>query len=90
MDAGLTRQQLCATLQVSESTVRRLEQAGMPVMRAGPRSPRYDLPEVKKWLKEQGCQSGQTNKAVSMSESWSANAFTDAYRKVHLRVTPSS
>lgn len=90
MNQTLTRQQLCAQLQISESTVRRLEQSGMPVTRAGPRSPRYDLAEVKKWLREHGCQSGQTNKGVSTSESWSmANAFTDACRQVQVRVTPS-
>lgn len=90
MSQELTRQQLCARLQVSESTVRRLELLGLPVMRAGPKSPRYDLAEVKKWLREHQCQSGQTNKAVSMSESWSAaNEFTDACRKVQLRVMPS-
>src|SRR5690606_38071169 len=90
MEHALTRQQLCARLQISESTVRRLERLGMPVTRAGPKSPRYDLEEVKNWLREHGCQSGQTNRAVSMSESWSmANEFTDAYRRVQLRVMPS-
>lgn len=42
----LTRQQLCAALQVSESTIRRLELDGLPCTPVG-RGKRYDLAECK-------------------------------------------
>ncbi len=41
----LTRQQLCAALGISESTVRRLELLGLPFTPAGLRAKRYDLGE---------------------------------------------
>lgn len=47
---SLTRQQLCAELAISESTVRRLEVAGLPCTPIGRRGKRYDLAEVKTWL----------------------------------------
>ena len=88
----ITRQQLCADLGISESTVRRLELLGLPFTPVGLRAKRYDLDECKRWLREnQQCQSGQTRTAASTSASWSAGAaFTDAFRRVHLRVMPSS
>ena len=90
IDEGLTRQQLCATMHVSESTVRRWELQGLPYTPIGTRGKRYHLAECKKWLREAMCQSGQTRKAGSMLASWpAANAFTAACRKVHLRVLPS-
>lgn len=87
----LNRQQICAALGVSESTIRRLEHDGMPFTPVGVRSKRYDLAECKKWLKEnQSCQSGKTIKVGSTSELWSkASAFTASCRKAHLRVMPS-
>lgn len=89
--SDLTRQQLCAALNISESTVRRLELAGLPYTPAGIRTKRYDLAEVKSWLREnQGCLSGQTRKGASMSAFKSAGeGFTAACRRVHLRVMPS-
>ena len=56
----LTRQQLCAALGISESTVRRLEQDGLPFTPVGVRSKRYDLAECKAWLRVNQCQSGKT------------------------------
>ena len=50
---ALTRQQLCAALTISESTVRRLEIDGMPYTPVGIRAKRYDLDECKQWLREQ-------------------------------------
>lgn len=86
----LTRQQLCAELQVSESTIKRLEGEGLPYTKVRAR-PRYDLPEVKRWLREHGCQSGKTKMVVSTSELCAAaNAFTASYRKGHLRVMPKT
>ncbi|MGH6627610.1 MAG: helix-turn-helix transcriptional regulator [Burkholderiaceae bacterium] len=87
----LNRQQLCAALGISESTVRRLEQSGLPYTPVGVRAKRYDLAEVKKWLRDNQCQSGQTNRAGGTSALWSAaNEFTESCRKVQLRVMPSS
>lgn len=87
----LNRQQLCAKLGISESTVRRLELDGLPYTPIGVRGKRYDLAECKQWLRERKCQSGPTSKAVATSASWSpGNEFTASYRKRHLRVMPSS
>ncbi len=90
--AELNRQQLCVALAISESTVRRLEQAGLPCTPVGKRAKRYNLAECKEWLKEnQACQSGKTKRANSTSGSWSmAKEFTESCRKVQLRVMPSS
>lgn len=87
----LTRQQLCAELSISESTVRRMEQNGLPFTPVGIRGKRYDASEVKRWLRENGCQSGSTKTVVAMSELWSAaNDFTASYRKAQLRVMPKN
>lgn len=48
----MNRQQLCAALNISESTVRRLEQQGLPFTPVGVRSKRYELEECKAWLRE--------------------------------------
>lgn len=48
---ALTRQQLCAELAISESTVMRLEAAGLPFTQRGNRRKFYDLAEVKQWLR---------------------------------------
>ena len=48
--SDLTRQQLCAQLAISESTVRRLELEGLPFTPAG-RKKTYRLDEVKAWLR---------------------------------------
>lgn len=86
----LNRQQLCAALWISDSTVRRRELDGLPYTPVGPKAKRYNLAEVKAWLRENQCQSGQTQKVVSMSGLWpKGNEFTEKCRKVQLRVTPS-
>lgn len=93
-ETEFTRQQLCAALGISESTVRRLEAVGLPYTPVGAKSKRYNLAECKAWLKmnqNRLCQSQQTPAAKSISTLWSAaNAFTDASRKVQLRVMPSA
>jgi hypothetical protein len=87
----LTRQQLCAALTISESTVRRLENDGLPFTLVGVRAKRYDLAECKRWLREHQCQPGSTKKAAVTSELCSAaSAFTASFRKAHLRVMPSN
>lgn len=48
----MTRQQVCAELGISESTVRRLEQAGLPFTTIGRRTKRYDMEECKAWLRQ--------------------------------------
>lgn len=39
----MNRQQICVALGVSESAIRRLEQAGFPFTPVGPRSERYNF-----------------------------------------------
>ena len=94
LTSELTRQQLCAALGVSESTVRRLELLGLPFTPVGVKSHRYDLAECKAWLKLNGagaCQSGRINKAASTSALWSAaKEFTASSRRAQLRVMPSA
>jgi hypothetical protein len=48
--SALTRQQLCAELAISESTVRRLELEGLPYTPARG-GKRYDLVGVNEWLR---------------------------------------
>lgn len=89
--SDLTRQQLCAELSISESTVRRLELDGLPCTPVGKKAKRYDLAECKKWLREHQCQSGQTSAGVSTSGLWSVgSAFTASSRKAQVRVMPSN
>ena len=86
----LTRQQFCAALGISESTVYRLELLGLPYTPIGIRGKRYNLAECKEWLRDNGCRSGQTQTVGCMSAFKSAGAaFTDACRKVQVRATPS-
>lgn len=86
----MTRQQLCAALAISESTVRRLEAVGLPYTPVGLRSKRYDLLEVKGWLRNNGgllAPSMRVAKQRSMLRQ--AQEFTAAARKVKVRVRPS-
>lgn len=84
----LNRQQLCAALGVSESTIRRLEQLGLPYTPVGARSHRYDLDECKTWLKANP--PGATATAPRVSASWPGEKeFRESYRKMKLRVMPS-
>ena len=60
MIAALTRQQLCAALAVSESTVRRWELDGLPCTPIGARGKRYHLVECQQWLRgRRAVQTGQ-------------------------------
>lgn len=91
--SDLTRAQLAATLGVSDSTVGRWQAAGLPYTPIGARGKRYNLEECRAWLREQyqPCQAGSTNKGGATSASWSpANAFTESFRRVQLRVMPSA
>lgn len=83
----LTRQQFCAALAISESTVRRLELDGLPCTPVGKRSKRYDLEECKLWLRSHG----PIQRSAPVSAPWpGANEFTESFRKARLRVYPSS
>lgn len=82
----LTRQQLCAEMTVSESTVMRWERDGLPYTPIGKRGKRYNLDECKQWLRSRG----PIVPADHASAPWpGANAFTEYCRKVKLRVYPS-
>ncbi len=50
--SDMNRQQLCAALGVSESTIRRLEINGLPVSNDGSRRKSYSLSKCKEWLLE--------------------------------------
>lgn len=87
----MNRQQICAALGVSESTIRRLEQLGLPYTPVGARSHRYDLDECKTWLKANppGA-TGTAPRTSSSRELYKAGKeFSEACRNVKLRVMPS-
>jgi len=87
----ITRQQLCAALQISESTVRRHERDGMPCTPVGKKAKRYDLAECKKWLRERTpCQPGSTKQAAATRASCTAASdFIESSMSVQRRVMPS-
>jgi hypothetical protein len=85
------RQQICAALSVSESTIRRLEQLGLPFTPVGKRSKRYDLAECKAWLRDYyGRPADQAAKAPNARALSAATvAYTESYKRAKLRVMPS-
>jgi phage terminase Nu1 subunit (DNA packaging protein) len=86
----LNKQQLCAELGVSESTVRRLEQQGLPFTPVGVRSHRYDLEECKAWLREYfGGGPIVVARQRREPESEAVKAYVEAIKKIKLRVMPS-
>lgn len=86
----LNRQQLCAKLGISESTVRRLELDGLPYTPIGSRGKRYDLAECKAWLRENKCQPGSIGTAADMLASCSkVSASIASFPRPRLRVMPS-
>lgn len=86
---SITRQQLCAELGISESTVRRLEQAGLPFTPIGKRTKRYDLEECKTWLRDvyQPVEQAQSRRQAELSDT--GRRLVAAARKVKWRVDPS-
>lgn len=87
---ALNRQQICAELGVSESTIRRLEQLGLPFTPVGVRSHRYDLEECKAWLREHfGGGSVVVARRRPEPQSKVGKEFLEACRKVKLRSYPS-
>lgn len=86
----LNRQQLCAALGISESTVRRLELNGLPFTPVGVRSKRYDLKECKDWLRSNPPQSKEFIARSGADELRRVmKVYTESYRKTRLRVEPS-
>lgn len=86
----LNRQQICAELGVSESTIRRLERAGLPFTPVGARSHRYNLAECKAWLRLHG--PGRPVPAASTSTmelEKRAAEFARSCEGMKLRVKPS-
>ena len=87
----ITRQQLCAELGISESTVPRLEQVGLPFTPIGKRTKRYDLEECKVWLREVyrlGEQPHQGLQPVKLSKA--AKEFMEMARKMKQDEKPKS
>lgn len=82
----LNRQQLCAALGVSESTVRRLERLGLLYTPVGNRSHRYDLDDCKTWLRANPPGEAKAPRAMAWSPS---SELSDFQRKRPLRVMPS-
>lgn len=87
----LTPAELAAHLRASERTVARMVADGCPSMLVGARR-RFDLAAVTAWITERAdqCRPAKTPMAGGTPRSASAAvAFTDASRRVHLRVMPS-
>lgn len=91
MNELLNKQQLCAALSISESTVRRLEQRGLPYTPVGARSHRYDLDECKEWLRSnEGALGPQPRVSPVPRSLWKPSKELSEYcNKVKLRVMPS-
>lgn len=87
----LNRQQLCAALGISESTVRRLELNGLPCTPVGSRSKRYNLEECKAWLRANPVQPTRAAVPTQSTEMKRAEReFIERCKNVKLRVRPSS
>lgn len=91
METELNRQQICAALGVSESTIRRLEHEGLPFTPVGVRSKRYNLEECKTWLRTQYVPSAAEPVLVGSSrEMWKrGKEFAESCRNVRIRIVPS-
>lgn len=87
----LTPAELAAALRVSERTVARMVIDGCPSMLVGSRR-RFDLAAVTAWCTARA-KAGPQVKALpvtsSRQASVDANAYTDACRRMRLRVMPS-
>lgn len=88
----LTIEQLATALGHSTRHIQRLQADGLPYIPTGKRAKRYDLPTVKAWLQERyTCQSGPAKAEDGKSPSASTmREYTDACRRVQLRVTPAT
>jgi hypothetical protein len=92
----LTTEQIAAYFGISARQVQRLRGAGLPCLPVGARAVRYDAAACAAWLQAHhsqvtACLSAARPPAASRSLSASAaSAYTDAYRRAQLRVTPSA
>lgn len=87
----VNRQQLCAALGISESTVRRLESIGLPFTPVGKQRHRYDVAECREWLRNNACLLGSTKTADATSRcSPKVVGYIDASRKVLRKVMRSA
>jgi hypothetical protein len=91
METELNRQQICAALGVSESTIRRLEGLGLPFTPVGARSKRYNLDESKTWLRTQYVPSADAQVLVGQSRNLRkmGDEFIESCKGRKLRVYPS-
>ncbi len=88
MNYLLTPAQLAAHLNTSERTVARMILDGCPSMLIGRRR-RFDLSTVLAWAVERSCRPVRILMDVGTPKRVSADvAFTDACRRVQVRVTP--
>lgn len=88
---ALTRQQICAALDVSESTIRRLEHAGLPYTAVGARKKRYDLAECKAWLRTEYVAPTRDMTAAGVATDLQRRGkdLIESSKKMKLRVRPS-
>jgi hypothetical protein len=88
----MNRQQICAALSISESTIRRLEHAGLPYTPVGVRSKRYDLAECRAWLRTEYVPPTRDTAAAGAAADLQrrTKAFTESCKKMKFRVKPSA
>lgn len=90
MPAFLTPAEVAAHLRCSERTVSRMVTEGCPSILVGARR-RFELATVIAWTEERACQPEKTPRAAGTQRLASTGAaYTDASRKVHLRVMPGA
>jgi hypothetical protein len=86
--APMNRQQICAALSISESTIRRLEHAGLPYTPVGIRSKRYDLAECKAWLRSHYGAPGAAPLLRPLKEKWDGEKkFIESCERAQRRMT---
>ena len=91
----LTTEQLAAEFGISARQVQRLAKQGMPSIPVGARARRYDPTACRSWLQQNDealtCRSSAPQPVAGKYPSASVvSAYTDACRRLHLRVTPSA
>jgi excisionase family DNA binding protein len=85
----LTPAQLAAYLNTSERTIARMLIDGCPSLLVGCRR-RFDIADVTAWTLEQSCRRAKMKMDDGMPRRALVDAaFTDACRRVQVRVTPS-
>lgn len=87
----MNQTETAAGLGISVRQLQRLTAAGLPYTPVGVKAKRYDVAECRAWLRANPqCLSSNCPPAAGKSLPASTiSAYTDTYRRVHLRVTPS-